>query len=399
MFHRSSCRLALLLSMLSLAATASATAPPTRVIVLGVDHSTQLVARGDQPAALDAFLARAKPDAICVERTPDAFARNDFYEFTYEVQSVVVPYARRNGIDLCPVDWEPSREDQLLGFGVDLEALPELRPAKGFQQFLSFPQAATLQRRLLNADNPDNVARVAQWASQPAKNAADDLPRRLYLYRTYMQAKRLAQAARARPGGTVVLVVGEFHKRDIEAILAGDPAIELVQPSTVGEPTADELRRHDRREYRLAIATFNLLGAQAATGRIDFAWLRDVIGQLEEENDTPEVRLLATRLARLEGRIDAKQAIARYEQIANIDGDPAFTWNGVKDRTRIDSYFDPFGNLDLRRRALLEAAREWQRLGNRRKSASLLTRVADGLSPRQQLQLRGYWQREFPGTR
>lgn len=394
---RSWSRFALIL-LLSFAAIAYADGTTTRVIVLGVDHSTQLVARGDQPAAFDAFLERAKPDAICVERTPDAFARNDFYEFTYEVQSIVLPYAQRNRVDLCPVDWEPPREDQLLGFGVDLETVPELRPTKGFQQFLSFPPA-TLQRRLLDADNPDNLVRVVQWAAQPAAKAADDLPRRLYLYRTYMQAKRLAQAAKARPGGTVVLVVGEFHKRDIEAILAGDPAIELVQPSAVGEPAADEVVQHDRREYRLAIATFNLLGVQAKTGNVDFSWLREVVGQLEKQDDTPEVQLLAARLALLEGRIDAKQAIARYERIARVDGDPPFTWNGVKDRARIDSYFDPFGNLDVRRRALLEAAREWYRLGDTRKGDALLAQVAADLSPRKRTQLEGYWQREFAAPR
>ncbi|TDR36981.1 hypothetical protein DFR29_12617 [Tahibacter aquaticus] len=396
-----SCRFlpGILLSLLLLpsAAVASDTtaAATTRVIVLGVDHSTQLVARGDQPAALEAFLDRAKPDAICVERTPEAFARNDFYEFTYEVQSVVLPYARRTGIELCPVDWEPPRDDQLLGFGIDLEAIPEARPAQGFHQFLSFPQSATLQRGLLHAENPDNVAKVTQWAAQPAAKSADDLPRRLYLYRTFMQAKRLVQAAKARPGGTVVLVVGEFHKRDIEAILASDPAIVLVPPSAIGEPSADEVRRHQRREYRLAVATFNLLGVQAKTGTVDFAWLREEITQLQKENDTPEVQLLATRLDLLEGRIDARQAIARYERIARVDGDPPFTWNGVKDRARVDSYFDPFGNLDVRRRALVESAREWYRSGKPAKGDALLAPVVDGLTARQRAQVETYWRREF----
>jgi len=388
--------LAFILALAPLAASADPS-PVTRVIVLGVDHSTQLVARGDQPAALEAFLAHAKPDAICVERSPEAFARNDFYEFTYEVQSVVVPYARRGGIDLCPVDWAPSHEDQLLGFGVDLEAAPEVRPAKGFQQFLAFPEATTLQRRLLDADDPDKVAKVTQWAATPAAKAANDLPRRLYLYRTYMQAKRLAQAAKAHPGGTVVLVVGEFHKRDIEAIVSTDPAIELVQPSAVGTPDAATIAQHDRREYRLAIATFNLLGAQAKTGNMDFAWLREVVEQLEKEGDTPEVQLLATRLALLEKRIDAKEAIARYARIARAGGDVPFTWNGVKDRARVDSYFDPFGNLDVRRRVLLESAREWYRLGKTAKGDALRAEVAEGLSPRQRTQLSAYWQRELTG--
>lgn len=373
----------------------AAEAAPTRVIVLGVDHSTQLVARGEQPAALEAFLDRAKPDAICVERAPEAFARNDFYEFTYEVQGVVLPYARRTGVELCPVDWEPSREDQLLGFGIDLDAIPEARPAQGFHQFLSFPQAATLQRGLLHADNPDNVAKVTQWAAQPAATTANDLPRRLYLYRTFMQAKRLAQAAKAHPGGTVLLVVGEFHKRDIEAILASNPAIVLVQPSAIGEPDADEVRNHQRREYRLAIATFNLLGVQAKTGNVDFAWLREEITQLQDEDDTPEVQLLATRLDLLEGRIDARQAIARYERIASMDSDPAFTWNGVKDRARVDSYFDPFGNLGVRRRALIESAREWHRSGRPAKGDALLAPVLKDLTARQRAQVENYWRREL----
>jgi hypothetical protein len=396
MTHRLHRRLALLLLLFPFTAAAAADtpAPATRVIVLGVDHSTQLVARGDQPAALEAFLERAKPDAICVERTPDAFARNDYYEFTYEVQNVAVPYARRSDIDLCPVDWEPPREDQLLGFGIDLDAVPELRPIKGFQQFIYFPQV-TLQRQLLDADNSAHTTRVTQWAAQPAEQASADLPRRLYLYRTYMQARRLAEAAKAHQGGTVVLVVGEFHKRDIEAILASDPAITLVQPSAVGAPDAGEIAKHDRREYRLAIAVFNLLGAQAKSKHVDFAWLREILAQLQQESDTPEVQLLATRLALLEGSIDAKQAITRYERIARSDGDPAFTWNGVKDRTRIDSYFDPFGNLDVRKRALLEAAREWHDLGNTRRHDALLAQVTKDLSPRQQGQLQAYWQREF----
>lgn len=388
-------RILLLLLPLSSGVVASETATTTRVIVVGVDHSTQLVARGEQAAALEAFLDRAKPDAICVERTPEAFARNDFYEFTYEVQSVVLPYARRAGIDLCPVDWEPPRDDQLLGFGIDLDAIPEARPAQGFHQFLSFPQGATLKRGLLHADNPDNVAKVTQWAAKPAARAAEDLPRRLYLYRTFMQAKRLAQAARARPGGTVLLVVGEFHKRDIEAILAGDPAIVLVQPSAIGEPDADEVRRHQRREYRLAVATFNLLGVQAKTGNVDFPWLREEITQLQNENDTPEVQLLATRLDLLEGRINARQAIARYERIAHMEGDPPFTWNGVKDRARVDSYFDPFGNLDVRRRALVESAREWYRLGKSAKGDALLAPVVNGLTTRKRAQVENYWRREL----
>ena len=374
---------------------AAAAAPATTtVIVLGVDHAAQLVAERDQPAALDAFLDRAKPDAICIERTPEAFARGDFYEFTYEAQDVAVPFARRRGIALCPIDWEPPVEDQRLGFGLALDTPPELRPLKGMFGFLAFaPQ--TLQRDLFHADDPAHLCKVADWAATPAAKARNDLPRRLYLYRTYLQAQRIAAAARAHPGGRVVVVVGEFHKRDIEAILADEPGVRVVQPSSLGRPDAHEIAAHDRPEYRTAIARFNLLGGQSASGAVDYAFVGRALAGLEAGGATPQTRLLRTRLELLQGRISRAEAIARYRALAADAGTAGFAWSGVKDAARVDSWFDPFGNLDVRRRALLEAARETLAAGDATAATALLDESAQGLSPRQLGQLRGYWQRDI----
>lgn len=382
-----------LLAIGAIAVPKAAAEARTTVIVLGVDHAAQLVSSDDSPATLAAFLARAKPDAICIERSPAAFARNDYYEFTYEVQDIVVPYARQQGIDLCPMDWEPSTEDAKLGFGMDLEAVPELRPAQGFQQFLSFPQPAQLQRDLFHADNPKNLERITQWIATPAKQAQNDLPRRLYLYRTYLQAKRVAAAAKAHAGGTVLVVVGEFHKQDIESILASDQNIALVQPSSLGKPSDEEISKQDRTQYRLAIASFNLLGIQAQSGNIDLAFVRSALQPLIDQQGSPEVALLSTRLDLVEGRISRSEAIKRYRQVANDAGVQQFTWTGAKDKTRIDSYFDPFGNLSIRQRALLEAARELQREGDIDAAEKIRIELNDQLTERKQVQLSGYWKR------
>lgn len=385
-----------LLSWASVAPAATAQAPqarPTTVIVLGVDHAAQLVSERDRPAVLEAFLDRAKPDAICIERTPEAFARGDFYEFTYEAQDVAVPFARRRGIALYPIDWEPPVEDQRLGFGLALDAPPELRPLKGMFGFLSFAEAS-LRRDLFHADDPAQLEKVTQWAATPAAKAKRDLPRRLYLYRTYLQAQRVAAAARAHPGGTVVVVVGEFHKRDIEAILGEEPDIRVVQPSSVGRPGADEIAAHDRPEYRAAIVVFNLLGVQSA-GAVDYGLVERALAGWEAQGADAQTRLLRTRLERLRGRIGHEEAIARYRAVAAEAGDSTFLWNGVEDAARVDSWFDPFGNLDVRRRALLEAARETLAAGDAAAAAALLDDCARGLSPRQQGQLRGYWQRDI----
>ena len=91
----------------------------TEVVLLGVDHGAQLVNRRQQPAALRAFLSAAAPDAVCVERSPGRFARGDHYEFTFEIQDVILPWARETKTPLCPFDWLPSAEDTALAFGID----------------------------------------------------------------------------------------------------------------------------------------------------------------------------------------------------------------------------------------------------------------------------------------
>jgi len=55
-----------------------------KIVILGVTHSGQLVNAHEQPAVIRAFIAAVQPNAVCIERSPREFARNDFYEFTYE---------------------------------------------------------------------------------------------------------------------------------------------------------------------------------------------------------------------------------------------------------------------------------------------------------------------------
>ncbi|HDS1581366.1 TPA: hypothetical protein QEL15_003473 [Stenotrophomonas maltophilia] len=370
----------------ALAANNVAKHAPARVIVLGVDHAAQLISPNDSPAMLAAFLDRARPTAICIERSPEAYARNSFYDFTYEVQDVVVPFARDRGISLCPVDWEPPSEDAKLGFGMDLEVIPEVRPENGFQGFLVFPQSAQLSRDIFHADIASNLTRVSEWAVTPAKRAKEDLPRRLYLYRTYLQARRVAAAAKAHPGGTIVVVVGEFHKRDIEAVLADEDSILLVQPSAVGRPTNAQQAAANRDAYRFAIGSFNLLGVQASTGNINYEFVDEAVSALAKSSPSAEVNLYRTRLDLLRKRITSEEAIDWYRAIASTAGDARFSWTGVSDSRRVDSYFDPFGNLSVRQRALLEAARELggnTRMGEAQAIAGTIVNELDPVKARQ----------------
>lgn len=377
-------------------ASAESTPAPTRVIVLGVNHAAQLVSEADQPGMLLAFMKQIAPSAICVEREPDAFARNDQYEFTYEMQDVVLPYARQHGLEVCPFDWEPPREDQLLGWGIALTDPLEVREPSGFQGFLSFPEPDALRRQLFQADDTASLSKIHEWIRTPSQPVSRDLPRRIHLYRTFLQAQRIRAASRRWPAGTLLVVVGEFHKHDIEAILADDPRITLVQPSSLPAPTLADAENLSTRAHRIAIASFNLLGAQADTGNVNWQWVGHVLDALEQEREDAETRLLRTRYELLAGKIKGSAAIDRYRAIA---ADPAAsakpTWNGALDRSRVDSYFDPFGNLRTDQRARVELARELYRRSERDAADALLPQLVAELQLRQGRQLQAYWRREL----
>jgi hypothetical protein len=341
-------------TLLVLPARASA---PTRVVILPVNHSQQLVARSDQPGFLTALIQSLKPDAICIEVFPRAYARNDFYDFAYEQTGIIVPYARAHRIALYPIDWEPERDDMLLAFGSDLDETPLIRPKAGWGAFLTFPDAKDLKAPFLDPQ-PDVIAHVQRWAKTDPADPSQDAPRRLYLYRTFLQARRIAQVARAHPGGTVLVVIGEFHKWDIERTLAHDPAIRFVQPKNVFVPDEHKADALTTPAQRVAILSFNLLGLQAAGGNVDWDWMRAELATLPKSEPASEREIFAIRLGQLTHELTPADAIARYQAlIAATPADLCFTWTGAKDPARLDSYFDPFGNLTIRQRARLELAR------------------------------------------
>lgn len=362
-----------------------------RVAILGVDHAAQLVAESDQPGMLAAWLSLVKPAAVCIERPPEQASRQDYYEFTYEVQGIILPWAARNAAEICPIDWMPPLDDQLLGFGLDLDAPPEIRKPQGFQGFLAFPDRKILDWDFFAADDPATLAPPQKWAADPAPRADRDLPRRLYLYRTFMQAQRIRAIAHKHKGATVVVVVGYFHKGDIEAILKQDPAIELVPAASLGRPDAAAVHQATTTEHLAAILSFNLLGMQAATGVVNWDWIERILAEFAGADASAEAQLFRTRHGVLTGRMALADAARRYRAIAaDAQSAKPFGWTGVKDRARIDSFFDPFGNLDVRERAQVELARTLFAQGKDAEAQRSLDTLATTLSPRKALQLQGY---------
>lgn len=378
---------------LSVAASGEALAQDTtEVVILGVSHSAMLVSESYRPAVFRAYMDRVAPSAVCIERAPEEFARGSDYEFTYEIQHIAVPYARARGIPLCPFDWLPPDEDQLLAFGVDIEEPPFLRGPRTYSNFMTFGDTADLRLDLFYAESEAEREDVRAWYLAMAERPRSDFARRLFLYRTFMQAMRIARAAREHAGGRLLVIVGSFHKDDLERILADQPGVRVVAPPRFGRPDDDEIAAHTRLDDLAAIATFNLLGAQSHTGNIDRAWLERVVDRLERERPGPESDLLRTRLDVLVNGLAPATAADRYRQIRqSAEPGRRFTWDGVEDRRRVDSFADPFGNLTVHQRAALEEARESLRAGDTSRAAAVKAELEGALSPLPLAQLRAYW--------
>lgn len=375
---------------------------PTTLIILGADHSAQLVDRRYHPGYFRLFLERLHPAAICIEQPPEEFARNVFYfEATYEQQYIAAPFAREHHIELRPVDWLPSRDDERLAFGrLEVVDVPPIRPAKGFQSFLTL-DSASFHRTLFFADS-EPWRREMRGFFDTLRPGQADFPRRLDLYRTFMQAMRIRSAAEAHAGDTLLVVIGAMHKVDLERILAGDPAIDIVQPSSViPMPDSASAARALTLQDRFAIAAVNVLGVQNVNGPVDWPWVSAVVGELVRERGTSaEVRLLQTRLAWLRHTLSPEAAAQAFEVIGRDSAAAVpFTFTGVQDPRRIDSYFDPFGNMTVQQRALIEAARARASRGNVARVNELRSALLATArwTPLQEAQLDVYWTRYVLG--
>lgn len=361
---------------------------PTTVVVLGVTHSLPLLAESHHPGVLRAWMARVRPSALALEVTPERLSRAGFLDFTYEIQFIGIPWALERGLPVYPFDWEPGREEELLAFGMTFEPAPLVRRARTFHDFFVFRDRALLRLPLFYADSAATREEYRAWYNV-AGEPANDFARRLFLYRTSLQAERVRRAAHRHPGGTLLVIVGSYHKDEIERILAADAALRIVQPATFGLPAAAEAATTPA--DLIAIATFSILGLHAEAGVLDRPWLERVLSRLEAERPDPEVRLLRTRFEVLAGRLEPAAAIGRYQALSAEDG-RRFSWTGQIEG-RLDSYFDPFGALSVRQRALLEQGRELLRSGQFPEAAALRERLARDLPEPLRTQLGAYWDR------
>lgn len=375
----------------------------TKVLILGVGHSLQLASKHHHPGVFRGFFESVKPDAICIERSPEKYAASDYYEFTYEQQYLTIPYALEKNIPIYPIDWMPALNDQRLVYGnaPDHEEPSLIRSKTTFISFHGcFPYSEMLNFDFFMDDKMIHKMLKKDQEMLDVRNPGiGDYWRRLVLYRTFMQAMRIKEVAKKHSGQTILVLIGGFHKPDIENILMDNEEMELIQPSTY-KISGDQQQLQSADLF--AIATYNLLGIQPKYGTVDWDWVDGILKQLENIHVTDEVALLRTRYQVLTNKITTKKAIETYKKIGKtLSDEQKLTFNGVKYLHRIDSYFDPFGYMSVKQRIALELAREYYKLKLNHRSKEIKEHLLSDqhLSFIQKAQIEGYWDQYVIGMK
>ncbi|MFB9079346.1 hypothetical protein ACFFWB_18405 [Flavobacterium procerum] len=132
-----------------------------------------------------------------------------------------------------------------------------------------------------------------------------------------------------------------FHKNDIEKNLK-EKGYEIIQPSSFGEISEKEIRDNFKKQDAFAILSFNLLGMQSYLEKVNIQLINSAFDYLKDDHSS-ETEFFRIKYNIYQKNISSKEAINRYNALLNNLEEQQFSWNGVKNKSRIVFLFSPFG--------------------------------------------------------
>ncbi|RUO42590.1 hypothetical protein [Idiomarina aquatica] len=367
------------------------------VIILGVSHSAQLFVKEYRPAVLRAWLAAAEPDVIAVELTQERFNSGNYYDFTHEIQGIIIPFADELGVSLQPFDWEPTAQDSQLMFGFDLFHTPLIRPSAGWRSFLSFSdEELDWVKGFHIADQQAMRKKLTAWMDTPVSSLQAEAARRLYLYRTFFQARNIEAIAKRNPGKRIVVVVGYMHQPDLERVLKTSDMVTLTPSSQFPLPAASTIEQYEKTKDLYAIAWANLFSSHAHSRGFDTDWLRDILKRIKRVDNNLEYDVLKLKYNQFH-EAPSLSLLKRWRDLAeSIPAGQSPSWRAGLNEQRIDSDFEPFSAMGLRARAFHEAAVVACRLKKTEHVRSFQQEVSTTLSKARARHYFDYWEAVFP---
>ncbi|MDD5361685.1 MAG: carbohydrate binding domain-containing protein [Ignavibacteria bacterium] len=230
----------------------------TNIVVLGCEHSSELINPKMFPAVFRAFFNRLKPDAVCLETKSEWLADKKFFPASYESWGITYPWAVKNNVPVFGVDWQPDiKASERYWTKMDFDKRKREIPSSDSngleynpENDLFFADIDTFYFNRYWLGNISNPAPEGRWS--------DEGFRRYMLFRDMIIAQNILDVAVNFQCGTVLVVYGAAHKAGLEYYLKKyfSDNVNIIKPSEYGYPSADEIEKETLKEDELAVCYF-----------------------------------------------------------------------------------------------------------------------------------------------
>jgi len=202
------------------------------VTVIGTFHGSMRGMKYYTPSKLKILIADSQPDVLAIEIRPEDFQVGRLDNNPWDMNEIVIPYATSKNIPLEPIDWWPDD----LRARHDL-ALKEIeKSVEGKKRLMELEDEWALHK----SDFPDFNDATPEYIHSPefshreseyranVKQQLGEGPQNLMWYtRAEKINGNLDVVIKKYPGKRITVVVGAFHRPDIERFLESQPQVQL----------------------------------------------------------------------------------------------------------------------------------------------------------------------------
>ncbi len=296
----------------------------TNIVILGCEHSSQLINPKMSPAVFRAVFNRVRPDAVCLETTAENIAEAKFFPSSYESWGIAYPWAVKNNIPVYGVDWQPdTKASERYGTKMDFDKRKRVLPPSDFNGLEYNPDYdiffADIDTLGFNRYHLKNISTPA-----PDGNWNDEGFRRYMLFRDMVVAQNILDVAVNYQCGTVLVVYGAAHKTGLEYYLQkyfGDD-VNIIKPSAYGYPSPEEIQSEVIKDDEIAACYFLLIenNWNADRGLFPFARLDSILSKYESGfPDDIELKYLRGRYYLQKG--DTSRYLSFLNEVINSGND------------------------------------------------------------------------------
>jgi hypothetical protein len=204
----------------------------TLVTIIGTFHGSMRGMKHYTPSKLKTLIADSQPDILAIEIRPKDFQAGRLDNNPWDMNEIVIPYAKSNDIPIEPIDWWPddlrARHDLALkeieksvdGKKLLIEIDDEWAPHKS-----DFPDYNEVTPEYIHS--PEFSRRESEYRANVKRQLGEGPQNLMWYTRAEKINGNLDGVLKKYPGKRITVVVGASHRPDIERFLESQPQVQL----------------------------------------------------------------------------------------------------------------------------------------------------------------------------